>query len=913
MSTDYQQSLLWRRTLGDSNDQWDDKRQELRSAYVHFRSVVQSLAGEIAQSMPMFTDHSIEHVDSLWDTASLLMGPDFPINPAEAFVLGGAFLLHDLGMGLAAFPDGRSSIENDPLYGDFLEISKSRLSSKSGEISEAERKLAAENEATSTILRLRHAKQAERLISQDFYTADKQAFKLLENTALRSIFGPTIGKIAHSHWFDVDDLPAHFSQVLGSYAEHPGDWEIDPLKIACILRLADATHIDSRRAPTYLHAFRRPTGESFEHWYFQQKLTRPRVNGDRLEYTSAHRFSADEAPAWWLAFETISLIDRELRKVDALCADLARPRFKAIAVAGAESADRLSAFIPTEGWRPIDARLRVSQVSQLISRLGGKELYGNRPDVALRELVANAADAVRARSVQYGGSDFGVHVRLTFENDSYWVVVEDKGIGMSADVMVRSLTDFGLSGWQSTDMSMEYPGLVAKGYKSTGKFGIGFFSIFMVSDYVEVKSLKYLDNPSETHILVFPNGLTTRPLLRDATEDEVLHGGGTVVRAKLKFDPLSEEGLFRTEVSNGSRTEMLALLLTELCALADVDLYVSGPGNDDPLQLIVANDWKSLPPRDLFRRLYPKATQAPYERQMYEAYEDVFAEHVRELRDKNGDIIGRAILAAGLESSAIKDLWWWPSPLARVYVGGFRAAYIYDCLGAFAGAPLKADRFAAFPLASVDELKQWAESQAELVRRSKYATARTRYGAGDLARSVGADVPLLPCGFINTGEITAAELKSFIGTREQLHMIPSGEIHIFHREDGSAIFVDQTRGRQILLPDDAIVFDSYSHWFFPDEILKRPRDERFSDYGQIEHGEFNPRNWWYYAGKIGSTALILDAAIASWKCDDAVTLADNFEELELTDKGDARLVVQTADGSESVYISGYRLKRPREI
>ncbi|MEW2593810.1 ATP-binding protein [Micromonospora aurantiaca] len=911
MTTDFMQSRLWLRTLGsDDAGPGSAQRDQLRASYLQFRSVVRDLAGEIAASMPMFTDHSIEHIDALWDTASLLTGDNFPINPAEAFVMGGAFLLHDLGMGLAAFPGGVDEIVADPIYDDLfaMALAKLKAASSSGDDEDPLRKIARED-AISTVLRLRHAKQAERLVSQRFRIPGGSEFPLLENTELRTAFGPTIGRIAHSHWFDVDDLPNHFPNVLGSYARHPDNWHVDTLKIACILRLADAVHIDSRRAPTYLHAFRRPTGESNRHWYFQQRLTRPRVTADRLEYTSNQVFEVSEAAAWWLAFDAIGMIDRELGKVDALCADLGKARFLVRSVAGAESPDRLARFIPTSGWRPIDATLRVSQVSDVVSRLGGKELYGNRPEIALRETVANAADAVRARSRLYGGSDLAVLVRMKKEGESFWLTVEDRGIGMSAERLVSALTDFGYSHWQSTEMAREYPGLISRGFKSTGKFGIGFFSIFMIADYVEVKSLKHFDAATETNILVFPNGLSTRPLLRVAEEGERLHGGGTVLRAKLKHDPLSDDGLFQTDILNKSRTHMLRSLLLELCALADVDIQLDGPDEGVGVEtLLRGNDWKTLPPRDLFRRIYQSSEMDPAEQAMYDAYEDVFAEHARELRDENGDIIGRALLASGLESETVKDLWWWPSPRAQVYVGGFHAHHIYDCLGAFCGAPLKADRLSAFPVATTDELRRWAESQAELVRRSKFATARSRYGAGDLARSVGADVPLLPCGFVEGGEILPADLVAMLRNCDELVMIPSWELHVFHREDGTAMYIDQTRGRQVILPSHAIVYD-YPRWFFPPEILKAPKDSRFSEFGAVERGKWNPRRWWHHTGKVGSTKIILEAALLAWECQ-PLALADRFECLDFDESGDRRLVLECLDGVGEARVDAYRLHRP---
>src|ERR1022692_4017323 len=128
MSHAFEQTPLWRRTLGDCpNDPHCIPRQTLRGAYLQFRAVVEPLAGEVAHSLPMFTDHSIAHIDALWDTASLICGDTFPLNPAEAFVLGGAFLLHDLGMGLASYHGGTAAIEADPRFGDLLASAMARL------------------------------------------------------------------------------------------------------------------------------------------------------------------------------------------------------------------------------------------------------------------------------------------------------------------------------------------------------------------------------------------------------------------------------------------------------------------------------------------------------------------------------------------------------------------------------------------------------------------------------------------------------------------------------------------------------------------------------------------------------------------------------------------------------------------
>jgi hypothetical protein len=85
----------------------------------------------------------------------------------------------------------------------------------------------------------------------------------------------------------------------------PADWEVDALKLAFLLRTADAAHIDDRRAPWFLFALRRPEGISEDHWRFQAKLGQPkRTPAGELRITSGSQFSHAERKAWWLAYDT---------------------------------------------------------------------------------------------------------------------------------------------------------------------------------------------------------------------------------------------------------------------------------------------------------------------------------------------------------------------------------------------------------------------------------------------------------------------------------------------------------------------------------------------------------------------------------------------------------------------------------
>ena len=899
MAVDFQTTSLWCRTLArQTNDPNDAARERLRSAFLKFRDAVKPLAGDICISMPLFTDHSIDHIDSLWETAGLVAGDDYPINPAEAFVLGGSFLLHDLGMGLVAYPEGLAGIENDPAFKDLLANADPRTE-----------KTIAHNTALSTYLRMRHAKQAEKLVEREF-TGGAVSFHLLEDPLLRAAFGRTIGLVAHSHWFNVDELQGRFGRVLGALPDFPLEWTVNPLKIACILRAADAVHIDSRRAPMYLHAYRQPQGISHDHWYFQERLTRPRVVDDRIEYTATAPFAADEAPAWWLAFDTIQMINRELQQIDALFADISNPRFQVRSVAGADSPERFASYVETDQWTPIDASLRVTQVPRVAETLGGQALYGKRPSMGLREIVSNAADATRARRIQYGGSDLPIEVRLGME-DSEWVLsIRDHGLGMTDRQLVTCLTDFGRSTWTSDERIVQFPGLLSKGFKPTGRFGIGFFAAFLLADKVRVCSLPFRGASAETQVLEFTDGLRSRPLLRRALVDEQLETGGTEVQLVLRNPPRTSLGLFETEVSPFTNSQLLALTLRDMCLLLDADLWYAL--DEEPLvQVVRADAWKTMEAGELFDACYlePAIGVGPWERDMYRFYRATFVANCEDILDSDGDIVGRAALTTDTDEMVSTEIWWWPKTQASVYVGGMYSGSIFGVMGVFVGQPLSADRNSAFPVASPESLREWAERQVERSSSDLSSRPTTLLEVAQAARSFGAAAEDLPCGFIADGAIAPRELEGWLSALTEVLIISKSDVFTYNGEGGEVVMVDEFKHRRLKLPPQAIVVERYPRWIFPDEVLPEPVDRRFAPYVDRTESSWNPGWWWHKVGARGADRLILDAAARAWN-QDPVSLGLSSQDMSYRQRSDdRRVLVDCFDGEGRVPIDAVRVSR----
>jgi hypothetical protein len=81
-------------------------------------------------------------------------------------------------------------------------------------------------------------------------------------------------------------------KFLPSPIDFPKDWEINVLKLASILRIADAIHITSDRVPFSLWITHRFSDEESEkHWQFHKKLSGIRIDKGRLVYQSSSPFT----------------------------------------------------------------------------------------------------------------------------------------------------------------------------------------------------------------------------------------------------------------------------------------------------------------------------------------------------------------------------------------------------------------------------------------------------------------------------------------------------------------------------------------------------------------------------------------------------------------------------------------------
>ncbi len=123
-----------------------------------------------------------------------------------------------------------------------------------------------------------------------------------------------------------------------------------------------------------------------------------------------------------------------------------------------------------------------------------KFLYSDN-EIFLRELVSNAVDAVqkikRLSSLgQYNGSVGEPLVEVAYDKDARTITISDNGLGMTADEIKKYINQIAFSG---AEEFVEKFKDAKDANELIGKFGLGFYSAFMVADQVEIQSLSYQD------------------------------------------------------------------------------------------------------------------------------------------------------------------------------------------------------------------------------------------------------------------------------------------------------------------------------------------------------------------------------------------------------------------------------------
>lgn len=203
-----------------------------------------------------------------------------------------------------------------------------------------------------------------------------------------------------------------------------------------------------------------------------------------------------------------------------------------------------------------------------------KWLYSDH-DIFLRELISNGCDAItKLKKLEMMGEyelpeDYKAKITVTVNPEEKMLTVEDNGLGMTADEVDEYINQIAFSG--ATDFLEKYKDK-ANEDQIIGHFGLGFYSAFMVADYVHIDTLSYQDGASAVH---WECDGGTEFTMDDGKRDTV----GTTITLMLNEDCL--------EFANEYR---IREVLEKYCSFMPIEIYLEKANAEEEYETIDAED-----------------------------------------------------------------------------------------------------------------------------------------------------------------------------------------------------------------------------------------------------------------------------------------------------------------------------------
>jgi molecular chaperone HtpG len=196
--------------------------------------------------------------------------------------------------------------------------------------------------------------------------------------------------------------------------------------------------------------------------------------------------------------------------------------------------------------QPIAFKAEIKQLLNILIH----SLYTER-EIFLRELISNASDAltqmqfVTLTNRDVKDPDVALKIDLNVNEEENIISISDTGVGMSQEELIQNLGTIAQSGARAFIEASKQDG--ANLADIIGQFGVGFYSVFMVADWVRVTSRSF--QPDEEPATWYATGEDTFTV--DVAKKETR---GTTIEIKLKEDAkeFASEGQLRAIIKRHS-------------------------------------------------------------------------------------------------------------------------------------------------------------------------------------------------------------------------------------------------------------------------------------------------------------------------------------------------------------------------
>lgn len=551
----------------------------------------------IVQLFPHYPSHDLDHSDRIVLQLSKLLfkdrKPTIPLSPAEVYCLLCAAYLHDSGMVVS--PDEQTQLLASESWREFISPEGAGYSSYTSYEKSRERAAKIGDDASDFV-----ANAALRYILADFVRRthhERGRLTLATHPFLKQLIDDgdavtleTISTIGAAHGFQSDELTdlSRFPEerdVLGD--------KVNVRFMARLLRIGDLLDLDSHRAdPVTLLATGPLPKESKPHWGQYSSKRHESISPKSIDY----EFYCRDQDTHRILRDWFSWLESEVRVTGYEQINSRRHSSwkapKCLVTSFAESSSTHKGPQPTIIIRPAkDAKYsfhdwRLEADHERVLKLLIHDVYQS-PVVFVRELIQNSLDASRCQMYEDFRKKFPdatiperptqlppsfrneYPIRISLKNEEtiqapnpapqkQWVfTIEDRGVGMDESIITRYFLQIGRSYYKSHEFKKKFK------FTPTSRFGIGFLSVFAVSENISVETAR-----RET-----PEGKGIKMILRDPRNYLITE----------PWDPFTERPLgarhgtrIRIVLNSQLEVDSIEDLLKRWCVATEVPIYFQG-------------------------------------------------------------------------------------------------------------------------------------------------------------------------------------------------------------------------------------------------------------------------------------------------------------------------------------------------
>lgn len=500
---------------------------------------------------PDFTDHGPEHLNRVLRLAEVVIrrdeNGDFPeaFTAADAGTLVLAVLLHDLGMHLTEDGFLRLLDQDDPwpkidalderswpelweeFYAEATRWDDRTLVEHFGDEIErrtTDRPLIRRPEELPTsawdeldrrligeFVRRHHPRIAHEIARFGVPGPESERLQIQVPDGFPEI-ADLAGFVARSHGTGLRDTFEYLKGQFGSHREFRGT---HPLFNMVVLRLADYLDMYAERAPQSLQLVKRQKSpRSKKEWEAHQAIRDIAIDTDDDPELLRITARPENVHIYLRVRDWQDGLQVELDQAWAVLGEV-YGRFEEMRSLGL-TIRRVRGSLDDPGFQNtvsyVPDRITFGVARSEILGLMIRPLYGERPEIGIRELIQNSVDAVRELQelerrnpqlkqldLREQEADIVVSVGKDDEGQA-WVEVADRGLGMTVEVVRDYFLKAGASYRHSHEWRSRFESTTSTETSPqvlrTGRFGIGAFAIFLLSNEIDVETRHYSEPAS---------------------------------------------------------------------------------------------------------------------------------------------------------------------------------------------------------------------------------------------------------------------------------------------------------------------------------------------------------------------------------------------------------------------------------